>query len=32
MYFQQGFEALRCAKLYINAKKTKLLCKEVDFL
>jgi hypothetical protein len=31
-YTRQVFEALRKAKLYINPKKTNLLCHEVDFL
>ena len=31
-YSREVLEALRRAKLYINPKKTKLLCQEVDFL
>lgn len=31
-YSRQVLEALRRAKLYINPKKTKLFCKEIDFL
>ena len=31
-YSRQVFEALRRAKLYINPRKTKLFCKEVNFL